>query len=182
MLPLWSLFLPPNDSLHIPLYCSFSYSFPSANRGQGGRRKKRKRKKSTAAWQMLVQMSDADVINGYSLWSYKYKIMSTTCNDKTAHEIFQYMLTVRAISGLNYQSIFYWVEIIFLTEEPLFMWLGFFQISVTVFTLVILINVLWFPYFLKTSHFIRKIKAFTALKSPGSRLSRMKLSQLQHLQ
>lgn len=29
--------------------------------------------------------------------------------------------TFRAISGLNYQSIFYWVEMILLTEEPLFM-------------------------------------------------------------
>lgn len=71
---------------------------------------------------------------------------------------------------------------IFLTEEPLFMWLGFFQISVTVFTLLILINVLRFTYFLKALHFVRKIKAFTALKSPGSRLGRMKLSLLQHFQ
>lgn len=61
---------------------------------------------------------------------------------KQPMKYFNICSTVRAISGLNYQSIFYWVEIIFLTEEPLFMWLGFFQSSVTVFTLVILINVL----------------------------------------
>lgn len=58
-------------------------------------KKKKKVKKSTAAWQMLVQMSDADVTNGYSLWSYKYKIMSTSCNDKTAHEILQYMFNIQ---------------------------------------------------------------------------------------
>lgn len=63
---------------------------------------------------MLVQMSDADVINGYSLWSYKYKIMSTSCNDKTAHETFQYMfnsqgnfwfeLPINFLLGWNYFS------------------------------------------------------------------------------
>lgn len=63
---------------------------------------------------MLVQMSDADVINGYSLWSYKYKIMSTSCNDKTAHEIFQNMfnsqgnfwfeLPINFLLGWNYFS------------------------------------------------------------------------------
>lgn len=88
MLPLWSPVLPPNDSPHIPQYCSVSSNFPSANKGK-------KRKKSTAAWRMLVQMSDAGVKNGYTLWSYKYKTMSTSCNDKTAHRIFQYMFDIQ---------------------------------------------------------------------------------------
>lgn len=39
----------------------------------------------------------------------------------------------------------------------------FFQISVTAFTLVILINVLQFPHFLKASHFGRKMQAFVQL-------------------
>lgn len=76
-------------------------------------RKKKGEKKSAAAWQMPVQMSN-DVTNGYSLWSYKYKIMSTSCNDKTACEIFQYMFNIQGnfwfelpinfLLGWNYSS------------------------------------------------------------------------------
>jgi len=51
---------------------------------------------------------------------------------------------------------------ILLTEKPLFMGC-FFQISVTVFTFIILINVLRSPYFLKALHFVSKMKAFILL-------------------
>lgn len=77
-------------TFHCIVLLAIAFHQPTGGGGVGGR-KKEKGKKSTAAWQMLVQMSDAYVINGYSLWSYKYKIMSTSCNDKTAHEIFQCM-------------------------------------------------------------------------------------------
>jgi len=82
---------------------------------------KKKEKNSTAAWQMLVQMSNADVTNGYSLWSHKYKIMSTSCNDKTAHEIFQYMFNIQGNFWFELPITFFRVKMILLTKEPLFM-------------------------------------------------------------
>lgn len=157
MLPLWSPVLPPNDSPHIPQYCSVSSNFPSAN-------KWKKRKKSTAAWRMLVQMSDADVTNGYIIWSYKYRTMSTSCNDKTAHEIFQYMFNIQGN---------FWFELLinFLVGWNASYYRGaivyafFFskkKTYITAFTLAILINRLSFPYFFyKALHFIRKMKCTT---------------------
>lgn len=150
MLPLWSPVLPPNDSPHIPQYCSVSSNFPSANKGK-------KRKKSTAAWRMLVQMSDADVTNGYTLWSYKYKTMSTSCNDKTAHRIFQYMFDIQGNFWfellinflLGWNASYYREAIVYTFFFFIFLFFSFFiyLIYVTAFTWTILINRLSFPYF-----------------------------------
>lgn len=83
--------------------------------------------------------------------------------------------TFRAISGLNYWSIFYWVEMLLITEKPLFILFFFFHfflffsfylylIYVTAFTWTILINRLSFPYFFffyKALYFVRKMKCTT---------------------
>lgn len=89
-------------------------------------------------------MSDADVTNGYSLRSYKYKIMSTSCNDKIAREIFQYMFNIQGNFWFELPINFLLGSLALLTERPLFMGGGFgggFQFSVTACTLAVLIDV-----------------------------------------
>lgn len=98
--------------------------------------------------------------------------------------------TFRAISGLNYWSVFYWVEMLLITEKPLFILFFFFNfffsylfiylIYVTAFTWTILINRLSFPYFFLQGFAFCQENEMYHFKNWSSELCRMKLSLLQH--